>query len=260
MTRAAEEPAVTLSTGERMPLLGLGVWQLAEGAQTEHAVGWALEAGYRHVDTAALYGNERSVGRALAASGLAREDLFVTTKLLPQSADPRAELEASLERLGLDHVDLYLVHWPTGAPERHWPELERAHGDGLARAIGVSNYDPGQLRALLARADVRPAVDQVPWHPWRFDLELLELCEAEGVALEGYSPLGQGRHVDDPRVVAIAERLGRTAAQVLIRWSLERVVTIPRSRSRERIAENRQVFDFALSDADVALLDGLANG
>ncbi len=258
MSTAASPPAVTLNTGQAMPLLGLGVWQLAEGPETEQAVGWALEAGYRHLDTAALYRNERSVGRALAESGVPRDEVFVTTKLLPQSSDPEAELHASLERLGLDRVDLYLIHWPTGAPTKHWAPLERLHEQGLTGAIGVSNYDAGELRALLAESDVRPAVNQVPWHPWDFDLELLELCAAEGVALEGYSPLGRGRHVNDPRVVELAERLGRTPAQVLIRWSLQRVITIPRSRSRERIAENAAVFDFELSEEDVRRLDGLA--
>ena len=258
MSTAASPPAVTLNTGQAMPLLGLGVWQLAEGPETEQAVAWALEAGYRHVDTAALYRNERSVGRALAQDAVPREEVFVTTKLLPQSRDAEAELHASLERLGLDRVDLYLIHWPTGAPTKHWRALERLHEQGLSSAIGVSNYDSAAMRGLLAEADVRPAVNQVPWHPWDFDLELLELCEAEGVALEGYSPLGRGRHVDDRRVVEVAERLGRTPAQVLIRWSLQRVITIPRSRSRERIRENAAVFDFELSEDDMRRLDGLA--
>lgn len=258
MSPASEEPAVTLPTGARMPRLGLGVWQLAEGAEAEQAVGWALEAGYRHIDTAALYRNEASVGRAIAASGVPRDDVFVTTKLQPSSRDPRAELEASLERLGLDAVDLYLVHWPTGAPDRHWPELEQAHADGLTRAIGVSNYDPDQLRALLDVAEVTPAVNQVPWHPYDRDLELLSVCEDAGVALEGYSPLGRGGLVRERAVTAIAERVGRTPAQVLIRWSLDRVVTIPRSSSRERIAENRAALDLALSEEDVEALDRLA--
>jgi len=218
MSAAAEQPTVPLPTGAAMPRLGLGVWQLAEGPETERAVTWALEAGYRHVDTAALYRNERSVGRALAASGVPRDEVFVTTKLLPQSRDPEAELHASLERLGLDHVDLYLIHWPTGAPDKHWGPLERLHAQGLARAIGVSNYDPGELRALLDGADVAPAVNQVRWHPWDFDLELLDLCAERGVVLEGYSPLGVGRHVHDRTVGEIAARLGRTPAQVLIRW------------------------------------------
>ncbi len=258
MSADAAPPAVTLPTGAAMPLLGLGVWQLAEGPEAEQAVTWALEAGLRHVDTAALYRNERSVGRALEASPVPRDEVFVTTKLLPQSRDPEAELHASLERLGLDAVDLYLVHWPTGAPDKHWAALERLHEQGLARAIGVSNYDARELRALLGSADVPPACNQVPWHPWEFDLELLDFCRETGVVLEGYSPLGRGRFVDEPRVVALAERLGRTPAQVLIRWSLERVVTIPRSKSRERIAENADVFGFTLPDDDVALLDGLA--
>jgi diketogulonate reductase-like aldo/keto reductase len=257
MSTDAAHPAVTLPTGATMPLLGLGVWQLAEGPETEQAVTWALEAGYRHIDTAALYRNERSVGRALAASPVPREEVFVTTKLRPSERDPEAQLHASLERLGLDDVDLYLIHWPTGAPDKHWAALERLHAQGLAKAIGVSNYGVAELRSLVDSADVLPACNQVEWHPWDFDLDLLELCRSTGVVLEGYSPLGQGRHVDDPRVVELARTLGRTPAQVLIRWSLQRVVTIPRSKSRERIAENFDVFGFELGDEEMARLDGL---
>ncbi len=251
-------PTRTLRNGVAMPLLGLGVWQMEPGRETQDAVGWALEAGYRHIDTASLYRNEESVGAALRASGVPREEVFVTTKLHPRRGDAVAELEASLERLGLDRVDLYLVHWPTGAPDKHWDGLERLYERGLTRAIGVSNYGVRQLARLLDAATVAPMVNQCEFNPFAFRRALLEACERSEVVFEAFSPLTVGRRLDHPVIAAVAERHGRTPAQVLVRWCLERdVVVIPKSRDRGRIAQNAQVFDFRLEEGDVRELDAL---
>jgi diketogulonate reductase-like aldo/keto reductase len=256
-TLTEDGQARVLSNGVEMPLLGLGVWQIPDGPATEQAVRWALEAGYRHVDTATLYRNERSVGRAVRDSGLARESIFVATKFHPRDPDPERAVEASLRLLGLDYVDLYLWHWPTGRPTRHWPAFERIAGRGLARAVGVSNFSAGQLSALRD-ADVPPTVNQVEFSPFQFRRALLEACEDSGVVLEAYSPLTRGHDLAQPRIAAIAGRHGRTPAQVLLRWAVQRgIPVIPKSAHRDRIAENARIFDFALSDEDMAALDGL---
>jgi diketogulonate reductase-like aldo/keto reductase len=249
---------VALSNGVEMPLLGLGVFQVPSGAETENAVRWALEAGYRHVDTAALYANEQSVGRALAASGLPREELFVTTKLLPRTRDARNALEHSLRLLGLDHVDLYLIHWPTGLAAEQWEALERAYEDGLARAIGVSNWGAGDLARTVERGRIVPHVDQVQFSPFEFRRALLDECRRLGVVFESYSPLKRGRGLRDETVGRIAGELGRTPAQVMLRWAIERdIPVIPKSVRRERIVENAQVFDFHLEAEAMAALDAL---
>jgi diketogulonate reductase-like aldo/keto reductase len=248
----------TTGDGLAMPLLGLGVWQAAEGAQTSDAVGWALEAGYRHIDTAQAYGNERSVGEALRASAVAREDVFVTTKFWPRRRDPERELEGSLARLGIDRVDLYLVHWPQGGPTRAWAGMERTVQHGLAKAVGVSNFSARDLDAVLAAATVPPAVNQVQFSPFQFRRRLLDACRRRGVVLEAYSPLTHGRNLAHPVVVRIASRLRRTPAQVLLRWAIERgIPVIPKSVRRQRIAENAEVFGFALGDEDLQALDAL---
>jgi len=244
-----------------MPVLGLGVWQMAEGRETEQAVEWALEAGYRHIDTATMYKNERSVGAALARSGLPREDVFVTTKWLPVGRGAPAELARSLERLGLEYVDLYLIHWPVPLrAARGWSDLERLQERGLARAVGVSNYGGKRLAELTGRARRPPAVDQVHFNPFHFDAELARTCERLGVVLEAYSPLDRGRGLGHPAVTGIAERLGRTPAQVLLRWSLQHgAVVIPKSSRAERIRANARIFDFELDVADMAALDALSS-
>jgi 2,5-diketo-D-gluconate reductase A len=247
-----------LGGGVSMPVLGLGVWQMAAGQETEQAVEWALEAGYRHVDTATLYKNERSVGAALARSGLPRDEVFVTTKWLPMRP-VGGELERSLERLGLDYVDLYLIHWPV--PLRAgpgWAELVRLRERGLARAIGVSNYGSDRLARMLGGATPAPAVNQVHFNPFHFRRALLEFCERHGIVLEAYSPLEQGRALDDPVIVELAQRLGRTPAQVMLRWGIQHdAVVIPKSSHRERIVSNAQIFDFTLAPEDMAALDAL---
>ncbi len=248
-----------IADGVQMPVLGLGVWQVDEGAETENAVEWALEAGYRHVDTAQLYRNERSVGAAIRRSAIPREEIFVTTKWLPTVRGAVSALEGSLERLGMAYVDLYLIHWPvpfrTG---RGWREMEEIRDRGLARAIGVSNYGDDRLANTIADARIKPAVNQVLFSPLHYRRALLEACERLGVVLESYSPLEQGRALGDPTVVEIARRVERTSAQVLLRWGVQKnTVVIPKSVRRERIVENAQIFDFELGPDDMKALDGL---
>jgi len=252
------ESSRALADGHRIPLLGLGVWQIPTGPECVNAVRWALELGYRHVDTAQAYGNEESVGRGIRESGVPRDEVFVTTKFNPRSRDPVAAARQSLERLGLDHVDLYIIHWPEGGPTWAWPGMERAHELGYAKSIGVSNFDRGELRELLSTAAVAPVVDQVQFSPYEFRRALLDECGESGLVLEAYSPLGHGRYVGSDVAARIAQRLGRTPAQVLLRWCIERrIPVIPKSSRRERIEENAQLFDFALTDADIAELDRL---
>jgi diketogulonate reductase-like aldo/keto reductase len=258
--RFAGAPAVRLANGVLMPLLGLGVWRVPRD-ETEQAVRWALEAGYRHVDTAAAYGNEEGVGRGLRASGLPPDQVFVTTKLRPGREEPRRQLERSLQNLGLERVDLYLIHWPGRGVADLWPKLERLHADGLARAIGVSNYGPDLLRRTVDAASVPPMVNQIEWHPRVYSAQTLRAHRDLGVLLESYSPLGHGRLLRHPAVVEVAGRIGRTPAQVLVRWCLEREVpAIPKSRSRERIVENGAALDFALGPEEMRGLDALGGG
>jgi diketogulonate reductase-like aldo/keto reductase len=254
----ADGRARVLADGNEIPLLGFGVWQVRDGRECEDAVCWALQAGYRHIDTAQAYGNEKSVGRALRDSGLPREDVFITTKFYPRKKDPAAEMQRSLKRLGVDYVDLYIIHWPAGGPTWAWDGMQRAHERGHARSIGVSNFSVAELDELLAVARTRPTVNQVQFSPFEYRRRLLDACEERGVAIEAYSPLGTGRHLGDPRVADVAARLGRSPAQVLLRWCLQRnLVVLPKSTHRERIEENAQVFDFALSESDMTSLDTL---
>ena len=247
-----------LADGNAIPLLGLGVWQIPNGHECVDAVRWALELGYRHIDTAQAYGNEESVGQGLRESGVPRDEVFITTKFSPRRNDPVAEIEHSLQRLGVDHVDLYIIHWPAGGPTWAWPGMEQARELGYARSIGVSNFGVDDLRKLLATTTVSPAVDQVQFSPYEYRKALLEACDQHGIALEAYSPLGSGRHLGSDTVARIARRHARTPAQVLLRWCVERgIPIIPKSTHRERIAENAQVFDFSLSPEDLAELDAL---
>jgi diketogulonate reductase-like aldo/keto reductase len=252
----ADGRALVLPDGNQMPVLGLGVWQVPDGVECVNAVRSALELGYRHVDTAQAYGNEESVGRGLRESGVPREEVFITTKFYPGSEDPAAEAEGSLARLGVDHVDLYLVHWPQGGATWAWPGMERAHELGHARSIGVSNFDVAQLDEVLGSATIPPAVNQVRFSPFAYRRALLEACRDRTIAVEAYSPLGTGSHLSDETVVRVAQRVGRTSAQVLLRWGLQHeLVVIPKSTHRERLEENAQIFDFVLSDEDMAELD-----
>lgn len=257
--------ARVLANGNQMPMLGLGVWQVPNGAVCVNAVRMALDLGYRHIDTAQIYGNEESVGRALRDSGVPRREVFLTTKFYPgrkfyqrRRGDPVAAAERSLRRLGVDQVDLYLVHWPEGGPTWAWPRMERARELGLARSIGVSNFGATQLEEVIAAGTVPPAVNQVQFSPLKYRRALLEACRRRNVAVEAYSSLGTGRHLPNQTVQRLAQRTGRTPAQVLLRWCLQHdLPVLPKSTHRERIAENAQIFDFVLSDEDMAELDAL---
>jgi 2,5-diketo-D-gluconate reductase A len=247
-----------LADGNQIPLLGLGVWQVRSGPECVNAVRWALELGYRHIDTAQSYGNEESVGTALLASGVPRDDVFITTKFDPGNRDPVAALEQSLRRLRVDRVDLYIVHWPQGGATWAWPGMQRAHELGYARSVGVSNFSAAQLDEVIGAGTIPPAVNQVQFSSLEYRRGLLEACEQRGVALVAYSPLGTGRHLGNETVRQVADRVGRTPAQVLLRWCVQRgVAVIPKSTHRERIEENAQIFSFQLSDQDMRELDAL---
>lgn len=242
-----------------MPVLGLGVWQMAAGRETEQAVEWALEAGYRHIDTASMYRNEQSVGAALRRSGLPRKDVFVTTKLLPGRPSAARELDKSLGRLGLEYVDLYLIHWPLPlANARMWRQLESLQESGRARTIGVSNFGRDRLARLIDSAAQAPVVNQVQFSPYHYRRRLLEYCNEQGVVFEAYSPLARGRGLDNPTITSVAERLDRTPAQVMLRWAIQhRAVVIPKSSREERIRSNARVFDFELAEPDMQALNAL---
>ena len=254
----ADGRARVLADGNQMPMLGLGVWQIPDGSAAVNAVRWALDLGYRHIDTAQAYGNEESVGKALRDSRLARDEVFITTKFYPARDDPVAEARQSLRRLGVDHVDLYLVHWPQGGPLWAWPGMERARELGYTRSVGVSNFSAGELDQVITAATVPPVVNQVNFSPQQYRRALLDACLRQNVAAEAYSPLGTGRNLSDATVNRVAQRVGRTPAQVLLRWDLQRgLPVITKSTHRERIQENAQIFDFTLSEPDMAELDGL---
>ncbi len=266
--RPAVGPRVRLNQGAEMPMLGLGVFQAPAGTATRDAIAWALDAGYRHIDTAAMYGNEADVGAAVRSSGLPREEVFVTTKLWHTDhgfESAQAAARKSLERLGLSYIDLYLIHWPRAkAPADRldsWRALEKLQREGLCRSIGVSNYTVRHLEELATHAGVVPAVDQVEFHPFVYNPELLAYCERHGIRLEAWAPLARGRYFDHPTVRAVAQSHGRTPPQVLLRWGLEHgVIEIPKSVHRERIIENAQVFDFVLDASELASLDALRGG
>jgi diketogulonate reductase-like aldo/keto reductase len=249
--------AATLTHGSRMPLLGFGTWQI-KGDDAVRSTSAALEAGYRHLDTATVYGNEGEVGRALAESGLARDDVFVTTKVPGDRAGRAIDtLRQSLDLLRTDHVDLWLIHWPTEVAVELWGELVEAREGGLAREIGVSNFDVDLVDEVTKAVGTTPAVNQIEWSPLLFDAGTLAEHRQRDVVLEGYSAL-RGGTLDHPTIVGIADRLGRTPAQVIIRWHLQHdIVVIPKSVNADRIRSNADVADLELSDDDMAALDAL---
>lgn len=253
---------IMLNNGISMPILGLGVWKTKSGKECKEAVLNALEAGYRHIDTARIYDNEVDVGQAIRESGIPRKEIFITTKLwnADQGSDKtRKALENSLDRLGIDFVDLYLIHFPvTSKRMDSWKELEKLYPDKLCKAIGVSNYTIIHLTELLKNSQITPAVNQVEFHPFLNQIHLLEYCKKHKIQLEAYSPLAHGQKIEDPTIAKIAQKYDKTPAQILIRWAIEqKIVVIPKSIKKERIIENSKVFDFAISEEDMKILNSL---
>lgn len=262
-------PRITLNDGTSIPQFGLGVWQVP-AAETERVVSDALEIGYRHIDTAQMYGNEEGVGAAVAASGLARDDLYVTTKLNNDGHEParaKESLRVSLDRLGLEQVDLFLIHWPLptqydGDFVSTWEALLELRAEGLTRSVGVSNFQPDHLDVVVDRTGVVPAVNQVEVHPYFANEAVRAATSRHGAHVEAWSPLGQGGgELTDPVVTRVADAHGKTPAQVLLRWALDRGdIVFPKSMSKQRLAENFEVFDFALGADEVAAIAALDRG
>jgi diketogulonate reductase-like aldo/keto reductase len=257
-------PTVLLNNNIEIPQLGLGVYRSAPGTETRQAVSWALELGYRHIDTAAAYGNEDSVGEALRSSTIPRSQIFVTTKLRNEDhgyTEALRALDVSLRRLNLDYLDLWLIHWPVERLRLEtWRAFERVLEDGRARAVGVSNYMVRHLEELFAHSTVKPAVNQIELHPfiYRTRAEVLALCHDTGIVIEAYSPLTKARRLKHPLIQRIARAHGKTSAQILIRYALDKkTIVLAKSVHRQRISENAAVFDFTLTPADHNMLDAL---
>ena len=281
--KLAIETQLTLNDGRLIPQLGFGVWQIRPGASCESAVVAALEAGYRHIDTAAIYGNEANVGAAIRSSGIPRENVFVTTKLWNSDhGDPERALDTSLRKLKFDFVDLYLIHYPVRERRQSWRVLETLRGKGKARSIGVSNFTIRHLTELLAETGTVPAVNQVELHPYLYQRDLVDFCAAKGIVIEAYSPLTRGKRLKDSKLLALAKKYSsespqpasrwsklllvekfsrrsacKSTAQILIRWGLQHgFVVIPKSSNRKRIFENAAVYDVEISAQDMEFLDG----
>jgi 2,5-diketo-D-gluconate reductase A len=258
-------PEIMLNNGRHIPQFGFGVFQVRP-QDTAEAVTTALEAGYRHIDTAQMYGNEREVGEAISKSGIARDELFITTKLsngAHRPQDARAAFADSLTALGVDYVDLFLIHWPL--PTRYdgdyvstWNTLEEFYREGRARSIGVSNFQPHHLRRIHTECEITPAVDQIEMHPYLTQDEVRGFCAEHQIAIEGWSPIAQGRVLDDPTIDSIAARTGKSPAQVVLRWHIERGdIVFPKSVTPDRIRENIDIFDFELSGEDTEAISAL---
>lgn len=252
-------PELELHNGTKIPQLGFGVWKAAPG-ECYNAVRTALDLGYRHIDTARIYGNEEDVGKAIRDSGVAREEIYVTTKLW-NSDQPKAEkaFSESLARLGLDYIDLYLVHFPvTKSRAEAWRAMEKILASGKVRSVGVSNYMPAHIDELLAQSSVNPVVNQIELHPWLSQVELKKHCESRGIRIEAYSPLAHGQKVAELSLKLMADKYKKSVAQLILRWSIQKEnIVLVKSVSPQRIAENLAIFDFAIDSDDMAKLDSL---
>lgn len=253
---------VKLSNGVEMPWLGLGVWRSMEGEEVENAVGWALEVGYKSIDTAAIYQNEKSVGRAIKESGMNREDIFITTKLWNNDqrlGNIREALDTSLEELVVDYIDLYLIHWPVSEKFTDcWVQFESLYQEGKIRAIGVSNFLVPHLEQLLEISSITPVINQVEFHPYLLQPELISFCDEHKIQLQAWAPLMQGKINEVTELGKIGEKYGKSPAQIALRWNLQhKVITIPKSVNQDRIKANADIFNFSLSDEDIIIIDNL---
>ena len=253
---------MTMNDGHKIPVVGLGTWKSEPGDSTYNAVLASINAGYRHIDTARAYDNESDVGRAVSDAGVSRDDLFITTKLWNKDQGYQTALEAcekSLERLDCSYIDLYLIHWPLKELRNDsWRAFIELQEKGLCKSIGVSNFTIDNLKELESKYGVLPAINQVEFHPYHYQKELLEYCNSKNIIIEAYSPLVHAKRMDEPRLVTISDELSKTPAQVLIRWAMQRgMVVLPKSVNQNRIIENFAVFDFEISDSIMKRLDDL---
>ncbi|MBH0169958.1 aldo/keto reductase [Fictibacillus sp. 18YEL24] len=251
-----------LHNGVQMPWVGLGVYKAEDGDEVIQSIKWALDAGYRSIDTASLYDNETGVGQAIAESNVPREEIFITTKVwnTDQGYEKTlAAFDASLERLGLDYVDLYLIHWPVpGKYKETWKALEKIYNEGRVKAIGVSNFKQHHLEDLMREAEIKPMVNQVEYHPRLSQEKLLAFCKEQGIQLEAWRPLLKGEIFEEPTLVELADKYNKSVAQIILRWDLQNgVVTIPKSVTQHRIEENIELFDFELSNEDMTRISAL---
>ncbi|MGD6792588.1 aldo/keto reductase [Metabacillus indicus] len=256
------QDTTALHNGVKMPWFGLGVFKVEDGNEVVNSVKWAIEAGYKSIDTAAIYGNEEGVGQAIKESGIAREELFITTKVWNADQGYDSTLKAfdeSMKKLGLEYLDLYLVHWPVkGKYKETWKALETLYKEGKVKAIGVSNFQVHHLKDVMEDAEIVPMVNQVEYHPRLTQKELHAFCKENSIQLEAWSPLMQGKLLDDATLTEIAERHGKSVAQVILRWDLQNgVVTIPKSVKEHRIYDNAAIFDFELTQEEMERIDGL---
>lgn len=254
-----KETRVKLNDGYSMPIIALGVWQSHE--QTKQAVLSALKNGYRHIDTAAVYGNEKAVGEAIKESGIPRDEIFITTKLWNEdirNKNTREALKTSLDKLGLDYIDLYLIHWPTDGYEEAYLEMEKLQEEGLTRSIGVSNFRKSHLENLLSKVNKIPSVNQIETNPQMVDEETIQFCKENKIVIEAWSPLGSGACLNNVKIQELAHKYHKTTAQIILRWLLQkRIVILPKSVHEERIIENIHLFDFELSKEDMNLMNQL---